>query len=67
VIEVSTGAVCSVSIEALGDQAGGRVIRVALLPTILGGDVVYAATIELDSIPPGLRAGMSAEVSCEAP
>lgn len=67
VIEVSTGAVCSVSIEALGDQADGRVIRVALLPTILGGDVVYAATIELDSIPPGLRAGMSAEVSCEAP
>jgi multidrug resistance efflux pump len=67
VTEVSIGSVCTVSIEALGDQAEGRVIRVAQLPTILGGDVVYAATIELDSIPQGLRAGMSAEVSCEAP
>ncbi|MBM3120997.1 MAG: HlyD family efflux transporter periplasmic adaptor subunit [Chloroflexi bacterium] len=67
VVEVSIGAVCTVSIEALSDQADGRVIRVAQLPTILGGDVVYAATIELDSIPQGLRAGMSAEVSCEAP
>jgi HlyD family secretion protein len=67
VTEVFIGAACTVSIEALGDQAEGRVIRVAQLPTILGGDVVYAATIELDSIPQGLRAGMSAEVSCEAP
>jgi multidrug resistance efflux pump len=67
VTEVSIGSVCTVSIEALGDQAEGRVIRVAQLPTILGGDVVYAATIELDTIPQGLRAGMSAEVSCEAP
>lgn len=67
VTEVPIGAVCTVSIEALGDQAEGRVIRVALLPTTLGGDVVYAATIELDSIPERVRAGMSAEVTCEAP
>ena len=67
VTEVSIGAVCTVSIEALGDQAEGRVIHIAQLPTMLGGDVVYAATIELDTIPEGLRAGMSAEVNCEAP
>jgi multidrug resistance efflux pump len=67
VTKVPVGAVCTVSIEALGDQADGHVIRLALLPTALGGDVVYAATLELDSIPERLRAGMSAEVSCEAP
>jgi hypothetical protein len=29
---------------------------------ILGGDVVYKTTILLESVPAGLRAGMSAEV-----
>jgi len=67
VTEVPIGALCTASIEALGDQAEGHVIHVAQLPTVLGGDVVYATTIELDSIPDGLRVGMSAEVTCEAP
>ena len=62
---VSIGQACTISIEALGEQAPGRVVSVSPLPTTLGGDVVYAATVELESIPEGLRAGMTAEVVCE--
>ncbi len=65
VTEVSIGAACTVSIEALRGQADGRVIHVAQLPTTLGGDVVYAATIELDSVPAGLLPGMTGEVRFE--
>ncbi len=65
VTAVSVGQECSISIEALGEDAPGHVVSVSPLPTILGGDVVYAATVELDSIPAGLRPGMTAEVRFE--
>jgi hypothetical protein len=38
------------------------VSAISPLADTLGGDVVYKVTIELDSLPEGLRAGMSAEV-----
>jgi HlyD family secretion protein len=60
--QVEVGQAVTVSIEALAIEIGGRVIAIAPLADMLGGDVVYMTTIELDSIPPGLRAGMSAEV-----
>jgi len=62
---VSIGQECTIGIEALGGQVAGRVLRVAPLPTTLGGDVVYAVTVDLESIPEGLRAGMTAEVAFE--
>ncbi len=62
---VSVGQECSISIEALGEDVPGHVLRVSPLPTILGGDVVYAATVELDSIPAGLLPGMTGEVRFE--
>ena len=65
VTAVSTGQECTISIEALGESVPGHVVSVSPLPTTLGGDVVYAATVELDEIPEGLRAGMSAEVAFE--
>jgi len=62
---VSAGQECTISIEALGEDVPGHVLRVSPLPTILGGDVVYAATVELDSIPAGLLSGMTGEVRFE--
>jgi multidrug efflux pump subunit AcrA (membrane-fusion protein) len=62
---VSVGQECTISIKALGEDAPGRVLNVSTLPTTLGGDVVYAATVELESIPDGLRPGMTAEVRFE--
>jgi len=65
VTAVSIGQECTVSIEAIGESVPGHVVSLSPLPTTLGGDVVYAATVELDSVPEGILAGMSAEVSFE--
>lgn len=59
---VSAGQQATVYVEALGVEAEGRVVRVASQANLVGGDVVYAVTIELDEQPPGLRWGMSVEV-----
>jgi HlyD family secretion protein len=52
----------TVIVEALNQELSGHVIEISPLADILGGDVVYATTIELDTRPTDLRAGMSAEV-----
>jgi len=65
VTAVSIGQECTISIEALGESAPGHVLSISPLPTTLGGDVVYAVMVELDEIPEGVRAGMSAEVNFE--
>ena len=65
VTAVSIGQECTVSIEAIGKSVPGHVVSLSPLPTTLGGDVVYAATVELDSVPQGILAGMSAEVTFE--
>jgi len=52
-----------VTIKALGIDLAGKVREVAPLADTLGGDVVYATTIDLlDAPPPTLRAGMSVDV-----
>jgi hypothetical protein len=51
-----------VIVKALGQNISGRVIDISPLASSLGGDVVYQTTIALDTIPEGLRAGMSVEV-----
>ena len=65
VTAVSMGQECTISIEAIGESVPGHVLSISPLPTTLGGDVVYAATVELDEIPEGALAGMSAEVNFE--
>ena len=60
--QVEVGQPVSVLIEALNQQVAGVVAQIAPLAETLGGDVVYKTTIDLDSLPPGLRAGMSVEV-----
>lgn len=60
--EIELGQPVTAVIEALNQEVTGHVSLVSPLADTLGGDVVYDTIIELDSWPPGLRAGMSAEV-----
>jgi len=59
---VSLGQPVTVFVKALNQNLSGQVSLIAPLADRLGGDVVYKITIELDSIPEALRAGMSVEV-----
>jgi multidrug resistance efflux pump len=60
--QVEVGQPVTVFIEALNQQVAGVVAEIAPLADTLGGDVVYKTMIDLDSLPPGLRPGMSVEV-----
>lgn len=59
---VAIGQPVTVLIKALNQDVSGRVSHISPLADTLGGDVVYKTTIALDTLPPGLRAGMSVEV-----
>jgi HlyD family secretion protein len=59
---VSLSQPVTVFVKALNQNLSGHVSLIAPLADTLGGDVVYKVTIELDTIPPALRAGMSVEV-----
>ena len=63
---VEIGQHVTVSIAPLKQDISGRVRAIAPLAGTLGGDVVYKVTVDLDTLPAGLRAGMSAQVSFEA-
>lgn len=60
--KVQVGQAVNVFIEAINENVPGKVTLIAPTSETLGGDVVYKTTIELESLPEGLRAGMSAEV-----
>lgn len=60
---VAIGQPAQVTVKALAVQVAGRVSRIAPLAETLGGDVVYRVTVDLDTVPPGLLAGMTVEVS----
>ncbi len=66
VIQVSVGQQATVYVEALDVEIEGQVVDIAPQANTVGGDVVYAVTIELDEQPPGLRWGMSVEVEIAA-
>ena len=59
---VQVGQAVTVRIKALNQNVNGRVTQIAPLAGMLGGDVVYKTTIELESPPAALRAGMSVDV-----
>ena len=63
--KVSINQPVKVYVKALDVEIGGKVAYIAPFADTLGGDVVYKVTIELDRIPPGLRAGMSVNVNFE--
>ncbi|MBE2241069.1 MAG: HlyD family efflux transporter periplasmic adaptor subunit, partial [Caldilineaceae bacterium] len=60
---ITVGQPASVLIEPLEMTQSGRVVRISPQASTIGGDVVYTVWIELDAQPPGLRWGMSAEVT----
>ncbi len=62
VTQVSVGQLATVYVEALDVEIEGQVADIAPQASAIGGDVVYAVTIELDEQPPELRWGMSVEV-----
>lgn len=59
---VVVGQAARVTFKALNQAVMGKVTAIAPKADRLGGDVVYRVTLELDTKPAGLRAGMSAEV-----
>jgi HlyD family secretion protein len=60
---VKVGQNVTVTIKAHGQNITGKVVSISPVSTTLGGDVVYKTTIDLDSTPDDLRAGMSVDVS----
>jgi multidrug efflux pump subunit AcrA (membrane-fusion protein) len=60
--KIETGQPVTVIVKALNQEVAGRVFDISPLADTLGGDVVYKTTVELEQVPPGLRAGMSVEV-----
>jgi len=60
--QVSVGQEVSVQVKALNQQITGHVVSISPVATSLGGDVVYKTTIALDSLPEGLRSGMTVTV-----
>ena len=63
--DVKAGQTATVSIAALNKQFAGRVSDVARISTTVGGDVVYKATIQLDTQPQGLLWGMTADLTIQ--
>lgn len=63
--DVKVGQTVTVTIKALGQDVTGKVVSISPVSTTLGGDVVYKTTIDLDTTPDGLRAGMSVDVAFE--
>jgi len=63
--KVQVGQSVTVTIKALNQNVTGHVALISPIADTLGGDVVYKTTIDLDSVPPGLRAGMSVDVQFE--
>lgn len=61
--DVKTGQTATVSVPALNQQFTGKVSDVARISSTVGGDVVYKATIQLDTQPQGLLWGMTTNVT----
>ena len=63
--DVKVGQTATVSIAALNKQFTGKVSDMARISTTVGGDVVYKATIQLDTQPQGLLWGMTTDVTIQ--
>jgi HlyD family secretion protein len=59
---VQKGQAVTVVIKALNQNVTGHVSELSPVADTIGGDVVYKVTIDLDSLPAGLRVGMSVKV-----
>ena len=59
---VEKGQPVTIIIKALNQNVTGHVSDISPLADTIGGDVVYKTTVDLDTLPPGLRVGMSVDV-----
>ena len=59
---VAVGRSATVIVQASNEQVPGKVTAIAPSSTIVGGDVVYTVTIDLDQQPDDLRWGMTVDV-----
>lgn len=66
VTKIEIGQTAAIFIEALNGEFTGTVTNISLVSSTLGGDVVYAVTLDFDNQPDGLRWGMSADVEIKA-
>ena len=62
IARVKVGQAALVTIEALGTDVQGKVLRITPRATKVGGDVVFKVVVQLDQQPAGLLWGMSAKV-----
>lgn len=60
--KVEIGQTVNVFVQALNENVAGHVTLISPISETLGGDVVYKTTIDLETIPEGLRSGMSVDV-----
>lgn len=67
IARVKVGAPVDISIEALDQTFKGKVISIAPMSNIVGGDVVFKVTIGFDEQPENLLWGMTAEVTINEP
>jgi HlyD family secretion protein len=65
VTRVAVGRPATVIVQSSNDQLPGHVTAIAPASTIVGGDVVYSVTIDLDEQPQTLRWGMTVDVEIE--
>ena len=65
IVRVKIGQSVNVYIEALDVTVTGKVIRISPISNIVGGDIVFPVTIELNEQPDGLLWGMTAEVEIQ--
>ena len=63
ITKVKIGAPVDISIEALNQNASGKVIGISPIADTVGGDVVFKVTIAFDQQPANLLWGMTAEVT----
>jgi HlyD family secretion protein len=59
---VAVGQPVRILVQSSNEELQGRVTAIAPESDTVGGDVVYAVTIDLDDQPPGLRWGMTVDV-----
>jgi HlyD family secretion protein len=62
VTRVAVGRPATIIVQASNEQVPGKVTAIAPASTIVGGDVVYTVTIDLDQQPADLRWGMTVDV-----
>jgi len=62
---IKIGQSVKVYVEALDIHVTARVVSISPISEVVGGDIVYPVTIELDDQPAGLLWGMTAEVEIQ--